>query len=210
MQPPAAQAASSAALDIASLTFFPTPRACAAAALLAALMVFHGASVRADDQPDDDEGADAVMPAHLVRFYRRVALPPYLERGVQAILQAEWEAAQASAEKVGLRRMSRSRYRRTLVALDRATDAKIRALIGARRFLTWNRARMDPLFNSPGCAAPASCMQRSAGRATPARPPRTWTRDRCAGLRRLLRGPALGDAAVEEAHFWIHDHARHC
>ena len=148
---------------------------------LAAALVLSGRRARAADDPDDGSAPD-----HLAEVYRRAGLPPYLERRVQAVLEAEWRAAHAHADQVGLRRMSRSHYRRALAALDRSTEAKIRALVGAKRFLAWNRARTD--------------LPTGAG----------WTRDRCAGLGRLLRGPALASMTVEEAHFWIHDHARHC
>jgi hypothetical protein len=206
---------------MARLTYFRLFRRPTVALALAAAVVFSGAQAHAND-PDSADGTsdDASEPDHLAAFYRRVALPPYLERRVQAILQAEWEAALANAEKVGLRRMSRSRYRRALVALDRSTDAKIRKLVGRKKFLAWNRARMDPMRNKAGRAVLAARMQRPYGSPAPssrqARQARNlwtrdrwWTRDRCAGLARLLRG-SLGNTTVEEAHFWIHDHARHC
>lgn len=209
MHGPSLWTAPAATLDMASRALLRVARPAMIASALAVVVVLHAASARADDQPDRPPG-DGSEPDHLAAFYRRVALPPYLERGVQTILEAEWEEAQGNAEKVGLRRMSRSHYRRALVALDRSTDARIRALIGPRRFLAWNRARMDPMRNRAGRAALAARM-RVSGRPTP--PPAThavWTRDQCAGLGRLLRGPALGNTTIEEAHFWIHDLARHC
>jgi hypothetical protein len=163
---------------------------------VACALVIPAARARCDDQPEASV-EDGSEPDHLATFYRAVALPPYLERRVQAILEAELEQARANAEKVGLRRMSRRHYRRSLVALDRSTDAKIRALIGPKKFLAWNRARVDPLRNRPAGVSP---LPRAA-----------WTRDRCAGLGRLLlQGPVLGSSTVEQAHCWIHDHARHC
>jgi hypothetical protein len=155
-------------------------------AALAGLVLVDGASARGTcGRTPDDEDASVTEPDHLADFYRRVALPPYFERRVQAILQAEFEEAQASAEKVGLRRMSRPRYRRTLAALARTTDTKIRALLGKKRFATWKRAREESM--------------RALSR-----------HDRCAGLGRLLRGASLVNTTVEEVHFWIHQPTRPC
>jgi hypothetical protein len=150
-----------------------------------------GTRARADDEPDAAEPEQA-------EIYRRVALPPFFERRIQSILQEEWQQAQENAQKVGLRRMSRRHFRRSLIALDRSTDAKIRKLIGAKKFAAWKRARTDyaRTTGGDGAAAGAAAIR--------------WLPDRCAGLGRTLRGAELATATAEEAYVWIHSHARHC
>src|SRR5688572_29887110 len=97
-----------------------------ALALTAALLF--SANLASADEPDAAAAdADPAEADELTAFYDRVALPPYLERRVQTILHTESQEAQAAAVKVGLRRMSRNRYRRTLVSLHRSADARIRA-----------------------------------------------------------------------------------
>ncbi len=148
-----------------------------------------GAESEGETEPESDLGEE---------LYRRVRLPPFLERRVQSLLHHEWRTASAHADKVGLRRMSRSRYRRALVALDRSTNAQIRALIGPKHYASWSRARAEASLKQAGAAPPTS------------RSRKRWTRDRCAGVARLLRGTALSAMTPEEVHVWIHDHARRC
>ena len=156
---------------------------------LAAAMTLAAARAQADDEPD------ASQPDQLEEIYRRVALAPFFQRRIQAILQDESQQAQENAQKVGLRRMSRRHFRRSLIALDRSTDAKIRKLIGAKKFAAWKRARADFARTAGGDRLAAGAR---------------WQPDLCAGLGRTLRGADLATATAEEAYVWIHTHARHC
>jgi hypothetical protein len=155
------------------------------------MMMVPLASARADD-----EEPEAAEPEGAADIYRLVSLPPFFERRIESILQDEQQQARDNAEKVGLRRMSRGRYRRALVALARRSDAKIRKLIGARRFAAWERVRAEE--------ARKAATSASAGATA------SWPRDRCAAVRRLLRGATLDTMSAEQAHVWIHSHARHC
>jgi hypothetical protein len=175
-------------------------RPIAIAAILAAMSVA-GASARADDDPDAGEPEPSCSD-----LYRRASLSPFLERRIELILQDEWRQAQENAEKVGLRRMSRKHYRRALTSLARTADARIRALIGAKKFAAWKRARANETLTTAGDGAAAS-QRKPAERAGA---PGAWPRDRCAALARFLRGAALETMSAEEAHVWIYNHARHC
>jgi hypothetical protein len=183
MRPPAAAASPSPSASS------PLVRALIVIAGLAAALTSTPARAEADDDPD------AASPDPLEEIYRRVALPPFFERRIQSILQEEWDEVRENAQKVGLRRMSRRHFRRSLVALDRRTDGRIRTLIGAKKFAAWKRARAD-------YARAAGGDRLSAGA--------RWRPDRCAGLDRTLRGSDLAAGTAEEAYVLIHTHARHC
>jgi hypothetical protein len=111
---------------------------------LAAAMTLAAARAEAEDEPDTSQ------PDQLEEIYRRVALQPFFQRRIQSILQDEWQQAQENAQKVGLRRMSRRHFRRSLIALDRSTDAQIRRLIGGKKFAAWKRVRADYARTSGG------------------------------------------------------------
>src|SRR5262245_6570434 len=92
---------------------------------LVALVVLLAPAANARTGSGDPEAdATAVM-------YRGLRLPPFFQRRIQSILEEQQQKAQENADKVGVRRMSRRRFRRELVVLDRQADAQIRALIGA-------------------------------------------------------------------------------
>jgi hypothetical protein len=182
----------------------PLPRRAAVITALAAVLVVPASPARGQDDLDDSSAE------HLPDLYRQVRLAPFFERRIQSLLQDEWRQAQESADKVGLRRMSRSRFRRTLIALHRSTDAKIRALIGAKKFAAWNRARGEYARSGASQALAASAAKPVARAGRAGRAAREmWSRDRCAGLTRLLRGGREMTSA-EEAHVFIHSLARHC
>jgi hypothetical protein len=151
-------------------------------AALGVLLAAPAANARATNDVDADADATAAI-------YRGLRLPPFFQRRIQSILEEQQQKAQENADKVGVRRMSRRRFRRELVVLDRQADAQIRALIGGKKFAAWKRAR--------------AAYARGTG-------PASWPRDRCADLARRLRGSALSSTTAELAHVWIHNHAQHC
>jgi hypothetical protein len=180
----------------------PLPRRATVITALAAALVVSAPSARGQDDLDEPSAE------HVPDLYRQVRLAPFFERRIQSLLQDEWRQAQESADKVGLRRMSRARFRRTLIALHRSTDAKIRALIGAKKFAAWNRARGEYARSGASQVLAASAAKPAARGGRGGR--ELWSRDRCAGLTRLLRGGGREMTSAEEAHVFIHSLARHC